>query len=97
MLIGFMASGRFSAPGIVAVTAYEYFTLFLEETMSQVCEICGKHPVSGHSISHSHRVTLRKFRPNIQKVTIVQNGRKKKMNVCTRCLKKGNLNRSFKG
>ena len=57
--------------------------------MSKVCEICGKHPVAGHSISHSHRVTNRKFRPNIQRVTVF-----KKMNVCTRCLKKGNLARS---
>ncbi len=62
--------------------------------MSKVCEICGKHPVAGRSISHSHRVTNRKFRPNIQRVTIVQNGQKRKMNVCTRCLKKGNLART---
>ena len=34
--------------------------------MSKVCEVCGKHPVAGRSISHSHRVTNRKFRPNIQ-------------------------------
>jgi large subunit ribosomal protein L28 len=62
--------------------------------MSKVCEICGKHAVAGHSISHSHRVTNRKFRPNIQQVTIVTDGKKEKKNVCTRCLKKGNLARS---
>ena len=62
--------------------------------MSKVCEICGKHPVAGYSISHSHRVTNRKFRPNIQRVTVFKNGHKRKMNVCTRCLKKGNLARS---
>ena len=38
--------------------------------MSKVCEVCGKHPVAGRSISHSHRVSNRMFRPNIQKVTI---------------------------
>lgn len=32
--------------------------------MSKVCEVCGKHPVAGRSISHSHRVTNRKFRPH---------------------------------
>ncbi len=63
--------------------------------MSKVCEICGKHPVAGRSVSHSHRVVNRKFRPNIQRVTIVQDGRAKKMNVCSRCLKKGNLARSL--
>lgn len=38
--------------------------------MSKVCEVCGKHPVAGRSISHSHRVSNRMFRPNIQKITI---------------------------
>ena len=48
--------------------------------MSQVCEICGKHPVAGRSISHSHRVTNRTFRPNIQKVSVVVDGKSRKMN-----------------
>ena len=38
--------------------------------MSKVCEICGKAPVAGRSISHSHRVSNRMFRPNVQKITI---------------------------
>ena len=62
--------------------------------MSKVCEICGKHPVAGRSVSHSHRTVNRKFRPNIQRVTIVMNGHARKMNVCTTCLKKGNLVRA---
>ena len=39
--------------------------------MSKVCEFCGKHPVAGHTISHSHRVVNRTFKPNIQRVTVV--------------------------
>ena len=62
--------------------------------MSKVCEICGKHAVAGRSISHSHRTVNRKFKPNIQRVTSVPDGHARKMNVCTRCLKKGNLARS---
>lgn len=62
--------------------------------MSKVCEICGKHPVAGRNVSHSHRVTNRMFRPNIQRVTIVENGRARKMNVCTKCLKTAKLARS---
>ena len=50
--------------------------------MSKVCEVCGKAPVAGRSISHSHRVTNRMFRPNVQKVTINDNGRVRKANVC---------------
>ena len=60
--------------------------------MSKVCSICGKAPVAGRSISHSHRVTNRTFRPNIQKVTIVEeNGYRHKANVCTQCLKSGKV------
>ena len=62
--------------------------------MSKVCDICGKHAVAGRSISHSHRTVTRKFKPNIQRVTVVVDGRPQKKNVCTRCLKKGNLARS---
>ena len=62
--------------------------------MSKVCEICGKAPVAGRSISHSHRVTNRMFRPNVQKVTINDNGRVRKANVCTKCLKAGKVVRA---
>lgn len=62
--------------------------------MSQVCEICGKHPVAGRSISHSHRVSNRTFRPNIQKVTVNDNGKVRKMNVCTSCMKAGKVTRA---
>lgn len=63
--------------------------------MSKVCEICGKAPQAGRSISHSHRVTNRMFRPNIQKVTVVEkNGHVHKKNVCTRCLKAGKVTRA---
>lgn len=63
--------------------------------MSKVCEICGKHPVAGRSISHSHRVTNRVFRPNVQKITIKDaNGRVRRANVCTRCMKAGKVERA---
>ena len=63
--------------------------------MSKVCEICGKAPVAGRSISHSHRVTNRWFRPNVQKMTIKEaNGRVRKANVCTKCLKAGRVTRA---
>ena len=62
--------------------------------MSKVCEVCGKAPVAGRSISHSHRVTNRMYRPNVQKVTINDNGRVRKANVCTKCLKAGKVVRA---
>ena len=63
--------------------------------MSQVCEICGKAPVAGRNVSHSHKVSNRIFRPNVQKVTIVDaNGHVRKANVCSRCLKADKVTRA---
>ena len=62
--------------------------------MSKVCEICGKTPVAGRSISHSHRVSNRTFRPNIQKININDNGHVRKANVCTSCMKAGKVVRA---
>ena len=35
--------------------------------MAANCDVCGKGPGFGHSISHSHRRTKRRFDPNVQK------------------------------
>ena len=59
--------------------------------MSKVCEICGKGPVAGRNVSHSHRVTNRWF----QKVTIKDaKGHVRKANVCTKCMKAGKVTRA---
>ncbi|MCL2137353.1 MAG: 50S ribosomal protein L28 [Coriobacteriia bacterium] len=62
--------------------------------MSQVCSICGKHPAAGRNVSHSHRVTNRIYRPNVQKLTIEVNGHAKKARICTKCLKAGKVKRA---
>jgi large subunit ribosomal protein L28 len=59
--------------------------------MSKVCEICGKKPVFGHNVSKAHNVTKRRFNPNIQRVRAVHDGRIKKINVCTSCIKSGHV------
>ena len=50
-------------------------------------EICGKGPQFGHNVSHSMRATNRRWKPNIQKVTIMENGKPKRVYICTKCLK----------
>ncbi|MEN8097560.1 MAG: 50S ribosomal protein L28 [Chloroflexota bacterium] len=51
------------------------------------CERCGKGTRSGHSVSHSNVRTKRTFKPNIQRVTVVENGRKVRKNLCAKCIK----------
>ncbi len=63
--------------------------------MAAVCEICGKGPGFGKSVSHSHRRTSRRWDPNIQTVRAVAHagGNKKRINVCTSCIKAGKVSR----
>ncbi|MFN2248761.1 MAG: 50S ribosomal protein L28, partial [Candidatus Promineifilaceae bacterium] len=39
------------------------------------CQVCGKGPMSGHNVSFSQKKTKRQFRPNIQRVTLYEDGR----------------------
>ncbi len=55
--------------------------------MASRCEICGKRPMSGHTVSHSQRHTKRRFRPNIQSARIPINGQYRRVDICTRCLR----------
>ncbi|HEY3866705.1 MAG TPA: 50S ribosomal protein L28 [Actinocrinis sp.] len=62
--------------------------------MAANCDICGKGPGFGKSVSYSHRRTNRRFNPNIQRVrTTLPNGTPKRQNVCTKCLKAGKVTR----
>uniref|UniRef100_A0A7C4R4K1 Large ribosomal subunit protein bL28 n=1 Tax=candidate division CPR3 bacterium TaxID=2268181 RepID=A0A7C4R4K1_UNCC3 len=55
--------------------------------MSKVCEICDKKRSTGNNVSHSQRKTKRVFLPNIQKISIEIDGKKKQIKVCSKCIK----------
>jgi large subunit ribosomal protein L28 len=57
--------------------------------MANVCEICGKKPMTGNNVSHAHNKTKKVFKPNLQKVRAVSNGSVSSMKVCTRCIRSG--------
>ncbi len=58
--------------------------------MSKVCEICGKGPVTGNSVSHAHNKNRRRWLPNLKPVRMAQsNGTTRRMRVCTRCIRSG--------
>ena len=60
--------------------------------MSKKCEICGK--VSGNRVSHSNIHSKRKWNANIQKIQIVEDGKVRKANVCTSCMKSDKVERA---
>lgn len=62
--------------------------------MASVCDICGKTPQFGKSVSHSHVRTNRRFNPNIQRVRARVNGQTKRINACTNCIKSERVERA---
>lgn len=63
--------------------------------MGKVCEVCGKKKVFGNNVTFSHRKSSRSWAPNIRKVRAVVKGSVKRVNVCTRCLRSGYVERAL--
>ena len=73
--------------------------------MSRICEVCGKHPLTGNRIIrhglakvkggiglHTTGITKRRFLPNIRNVrAVTANGTVTRMKVCAACLKHGKV------
>ena len=52
-----------------------------------VCEMCGKKPMFGNNRSFSMRATRRKFKPNIQRVHVMEDGKSVRKYLCAKCIK----------
>jgi large subunit ribosomal protein L28 len=55
--------------------------------MARICDICGKHTISGNKVSHAHNKTRRVWKPNLKKVKTEIGGTTGTLKICTRCLK----------
>lgn len=62
--------------------------------MPRICEICGKQTGVGYKVSGSYRHTKRRFKPNLQTVTALVKGARKRLTVCTACLKAGKVQKA---
>jgi large subunit ribosomal protein L28 len=61
------------------------------------CSVCGKLRMAGQNVSHANNVTKRTFKPNLQQVRALVNGRAQKVVVCTRCLRSGKVQKAVRG
>ncbi|HKS74677.1 MAG TPA: 50S ribosomal protein L28 [Terriglobales bacterium] len=59
--------------------------------MAQVCEVCGKKPLTGNTISHAHNVSRRRWNVNLRPVHAKVKGQNKRIRVCTNCLRSGKV------
>ncbi len=58
------------------------------------CAICGKSVQFGKKVSHSHKRANKMWKPNLKSVRVkVDGGGRKRMYVCTSCLKSGRVDR----
>lgn len=62
--------------------------------MAQVCDVCGKKPQFGHTISHAHNVSNRRWNVNLRPVRARVGATVKRMRVCTNCLKSGKVQKA---
>ncbi|HEY6141095.1 MAG TPA: 50S ribosomal protein L28 [Thermoanaerobaculia bacterium] len=62
--------------------------------MAKMCEVCGKTPVFGNKVSHAHNVSPRRWMPNLQRVRAVVEGSVRRINVCTRCIRSGKVQKA---
>jgi len=63
--------------------------------MAKRCDICGKGPMFGSTISHAHNVSKRVFYPNVHKMKVLdENGKLTRKKVCTKCLKSGKVRKA---
>ena len=72
--------------------------------MARVCEICGKRTHAGRSLARRGKakylggvgikttgVTRRQFKPNIQRVKALVDGKIRRLKVCTQCIRSGKV------
>jgi large subunit ribosomal protein L28 len=65
-----------------------------QKNMALACEICGKKPHYGNTISHAHNVTRRRWNPNLRRVKAVIKGARKRVRVCTACIRAGRVKKA---
>ncbi|MFH1896567.1 MAG: 50S ribosomal protein L28 [bacterium] len=55
--------------------------------MARICEVCGKGPLKGNSVSHAQNRTKKSFKPNIRKVRLNIDGQVRRIKICAQCLR----------
>lgn len=57
------------------------------------CDVCGKGVSFGIKVSHSHRRSNKMWKSNVRRIKAVVDGSVKHVNVCTKCLRSGKVQR----
>ncbi|NLJ74684.1 MAG: 50S ribosomal protein L28 [Firmicutes bacterium] len=63
--------------------------------MARRCIICDRGTKMGNLRSHAENKSKRTWKPNLQKIRVLVQGRPRRAYVCTRCLKSGKAERAI--
>jgi len=63
--------------------------------MARVCYVTGRRTTSGNNRSHAMNKTKRTYKPNLQKVKILVDGKPKRVYVSAKALKSGKVKRAL--
>ncbi len=63
--------------------------------MAKGCEVCGKGNYYGNKVSFSNKKSPKSWSPNLRRVKAIVDGSPKRVNVCTRCLRSGYVERAL--
>jgi large subunit ribosomal protein L28 len=55
--------------------------------MAMKCDSCLKGVMFGHNVSHAKNRTQKIFKPNLHVARVVVNGQRRKLKLCTKCLR----------
>ncbi len=77
--------------------------------MGMQCAVCGKKPVVGNQKTYRGKakylggvgkkitgISKRVFKPNLQRIRVVENGQTVRKRVCVRCIRSGRVQRPLK-
>lgn len=62
--------------------------------MSYRCEVCGKEPSYGKTVTFSHKRNNRRWLPNIQKVRVKHGSNTRRARVCTSCIRANKIQKA---
>jgi ribosomal protein L28 len=66
----------------------------ISRVMARVCDVCGKGPQFGNTISHAHNVSKRRWNVNLRPVHAKVGASTKHIRACTACIRSGKVTKA---
>ena len=83
-----LLSLRIFGESLTSASMFERTTIVQKGSRKMaICQNCGKKTTFGRNRPWSKKSTRRTFRPNLQKITVYEEGQKTRKVLCTKCIR----------